>query len=105
MFELVQLSPDARPPTTTTATTDTAAAPLSLLLHLNLLLVLHGGILQHLHLHQDGLQLSRQEVSHDRSGRGTWSSLAIPVLQLIVTLKHLSQLGSDLSQVQLYSHV
>ena len=85
MFQLVQLPPDAGscwPPT---------AAPLALLLHLDLLLVLDGGVLQHLHLHQDGLQLGRQEVRHDRSGGGSrswsWSSLAVPVLQLIVTLK------------------
>ena len=92
MFELVQLSSDARTPTTA-ATTNAAAASLSILHHVDLLLVLDGGVLQHLDLHEDGLQLSREEVLHDRSGGRSWSRagacLAIPVLQLIVTLKYL----------------
>ena len=90
MFQLVQLPSDARTPATTTATSN--AASLSILSNVDLLLVLDGGVLEHLDLHEDGLQLSWEEVLHERSGGRSWSwsgaCLAIPVLQLIVTLKY-----------------
>ena len=68
MFELVQLASEPAP------------ASLPLLVHLDLLLVLDGGLLQHLDLHHEGLQLVGP-------GGGGGAGRSVPVPQLVLTLK------------------